>query len=158
MNERATSPDEGNLVFCLRPVRPTEGLKIFCVPLKDVITVGRHPSNTVVIPLESVSRYHARIERSGDRLMIFDLNSSNGTYIEKQRITVAPLGHNQTVTFGDVEFRCELLEPSEAAAYAPPCVQFLSTDQVPLFRSGKPANSPTQPRCNWPRPLPITNH
>jgi len=80
------------------------------------MTVGRHPSNDIHIPVESVSRFHARIDVQGDRYVAVDLNSSNGTYINKERIQTACLEVGQTITFGNVEFRCEKFEPATPIA------------------------------------------
>lgn len=67
-------------------------------------TIGRHPSNTIVLPFESISRFHARIDRRGDYYIVQDLNSSNGSYVNSERITQMTLHNGDTVTFGNVEF------------------------------------------------------
>lgn len=73
--------------------------------LKDAqTTVGRHPSNTIVLPFESISRFHARLDRRGDVFIVQDLNSSNGSYVNNERITQMTVHHGDLVTFGNVEF------------------------------------------------------
>jgi len=71
---------------------------------EDVVTIGRHPDNTIVVPQESISRQHARIERVDDVFFIVDLNSSNGTMVNGQRITRHELKEGDVITLGDVEF------------------------------------------------------
>jgi pSer/pThr/pTyr-binding forkhead associated (FHA) protein len=45
------------------------------------ITVGRTPGNDVVIPLDTVSSRHARLERDGSRVWLIDEGSTNGTAV-----------------------------------------------------------------------------
>ncbi len=49
-------------------------------------TIGRWPSNDVVIADRWVSRHHARIMRQGLRYVIEDLGSKNGTFVNGQRL------------------------------------------------------------------------
>ena len=46
-----------------------------------VITIGRDPSNNIVVDSPNVSRFHAQLERVGQRYRITDLRSSNGTFV-----------------------------------------------------------------------------
>jgi diguanylate cyclase (GGDEF)-like protein len=50
-------------------------------------TVGRKPDNDIVIADESASRSHAEIFCREDSLVINDLNSTNGTFVNRERIT-----------------------------------------------------------------------
>jgi ABC transport system ATP-binding/permease protein len=50
------------------------------------LQIGRDPSNDIVLTAPTVSRYHALVERVGQRYRVRDLNSSNGTYVNDQRI------------------------------------------------------------------------
>ncbi|MCB2156438.1 FHA domain-containing protein [bacterium] len=72
--------------------------------IEESATIGRHPTNTIVLGLDSISRFHARIDRRGNFFILQDLNSSNGTYVNGERITQMTLHHNDVVTFGAVEF------------------------------------------------------
>lgn len=55
----------------------------------DLITIGRASDNTIPLSEDSnVSRYHAEIERRGENeYWIFDLNSSNGTTLNGEKVT-----------------------------------------------------------------------
>ncbi|MCI0394192.1 MAG: FHA domain-containing protein [Chloroflexi bacterium] len=53
---------------------------------KSVITIGRDATNDVVLDIPVVSRFHAQIERVGQRYRISDLRSANGTFVNDQRI------------------------------------------------------------------------
>lgn len=60
--------------------------------LQQVVTnVGRRLDNHVVVDDPRVSRYHAQIRYSRGRFIIFDLNSTGGTYVNGQRITQSVL-------------------------------------------------------------------
>lgn len=48
---------------------------------KTTITIGRDASNDVLLDSPNVSRYHAQIERVGQRYRVRDLRSSNGTFV-----------------------------------------------------------------------------
>jgi len=52
-------------------------------------TIGRHPNNDIVIAEPSASRHHARIDynRSTDTALLQDLSSTNGTYINRRRLS-----------------------------------------------------------------------
>ncbi len=54
---------------------------------KNQIQVGRGEQNDVVLDAPTVSRYHALVEKVGQRFRVRDLNSSNGTFVNDQRIT-----------------------------------------------------------------------
>jgi len=54
---------------------------------KNQVQIGRDPNNDIVLPSPTVSRFHAIIERVGQRYRVRDLGSSNGTYVNDQRIT-----------------------------------------------------------------------
>ena len=53
----------------------------------DNITIGRDPSNTIVLNHPLVSRKHARIAREDGGYVIYDLNSTNGTYVDGISVT-----------------------------------------------------------------------
>jgi predicted component of type VI protein secretion system len=53
---------------------------------KNEISIGRDIANDFVINDAEVSRKHARLIMEGDRYKIEDLNSTNGTYIDGQRL------------------------------------------------------------------------
>ena len=67
------------------------------VPLnRSVINIGRRLDNHVVIDDPRVSRNHAQLRIVKDRFVLFDLNSSGGTFVNSQRT-------NQSVLYpGDV--------------------------------------------------------
>ncbi len=53
---------------------------------KTLIQIGRDASNDVVLSSPNVSRFHAQVERVGQRYRVEDLRSSNGTFVNGERI------------------------------------------------------------------------
>lgn len=71
------------------------GTKVFSIQT-SVTNIGRRLDNHLVVNDPRVSRYHAQIRCSRGRFLIFDLNSTGGTYVNGQRT-------NQSVLYpGDV--------------------------------------------------------
>ncbi len=76
-------------------------------------TIGRAKANEVQLPHRSVSKYHLLIVADGDSNMLFDLDSTNGTFLNNQRISSAPLKHGDHIRLG--EFVLEYDNPAAAA-------------------------------------------
>ncbi|RPA12505.1 ATP-binding cassette domain-containing protein [Gordonia sp. OPL2] len=69
-----------------------------------ILTIGRTPENDVVVDDPLVSRHHARVIAHGDGLILEDLGSSNGTYVDGDRIAHARLAAGTTITIGNTDF------------------------------------------------------
>ncbi|MCP4656101.1 MAG: FHA domain-containing protein [bacterium] len=76
--------------------------------------VGRDASNRLALPDESISRQHAVLVVSPDRVLVEDTGSTNGTFINGVGVERAALAPGDTVAFGSVELRLELLHPEDA--------------------------------------------
>jgi hypothetical protein len=63
-------------------------------------TIGRSHENTIVLDLADVSRRHARLERAGNHLRIYDLNSTNGTRINGEAIHISDIQEGDRVQIG----------------------------------------------------------
>ena len=73
-----------------RLVLLSEGLTGRTYDLKvEKTTVGRVADNTFEIPETSVSSHHAEILLRGNEVVVRDLDSTNGTYINGEKITEA---------------------------------------------------------------------
>ena len=67
-----------------------EGIKVF--PLqKAVVSIGRRLDNALVLDDPRVSRTHAQLRAVNGRYVIFDLNSTGGTYVNGQRVSQSAL-------------------------------------------------------------------
>lgn len=81
------------------------------------LTVGRGADNDVALPNEMlVSRLHAEIVRQGAACVLRDLESTNGTWVDGQRVARQTLHPGQRIQIGQVEW---LVTDGVAAAPAP---------------------------------------
>ncbi len=80
----------------------------------DRTTIGRVEDNTFQIAETSVSSHHCEVLLRGNEVVIKDLNSTNGTFINDQPITESVLKPGQTLRLGTVELKLE----TDAAAPA----------------------------------------
>lgn len=96
--------NSGN-VPALEFISDSEDIKV--VPMTaDRLTIGRHDNNDVVLPSESVSRYHAVIEKSaGGYFFIRDKGSKNGVQINGETITEYVFEGGELIQIGDFTFR-----------------------------------------------------
>ncbi|XP_061342290.1 uncharacterized protein LOC133288527 [Gastrolobium bilobum] len=86
------------------------------------VTVGRVPEKAdLVIPVATVSGVHARIQKKQGNLLVIDLDSTNGTFIDDKRLrpgVVATVSSGSCITFGDTHlamFRVSKIEAVKAA-------------------------------------------
>ena len=98
-----------NLIARLEPFpsTPTESIEF----LGDNITVGRDDGLAdVVIPHESLAFLHARIRHQEREFWLFDEGSTEGTYLNYERLGLAPrmLQDGDVVQFGTVSYRFRL--------------------------------------------------
>ncbi len=69
-------------------------------------TIGRSKTLDMVVLHSGISREHAEIYKKGSRLYIRDLDSTNGTFVNKQRITSDMwVTHNTIIHFSHVVFK-----------------------------------------------------
>lgn len=82
---------------------------------KPEITFGRVQGNDIVLPRGNVSKRHARLVIKEGKMIIVDLKSTNGTFVNGRRIT-SPLVIRDTdsVQIGDLALRCSIEEEVDA--------------------------------------------
>jgi pSer/pThr/pTyr-binding forkhead associated (FHA) protein len=74
----------------------------------DRTTIGRVEDNTFPIPQPSVSSHHCEIYLRGNDVVVKDLNSTNGTFINNQPVTAeSVLKPGQILRLGQVEIRLD---------------------------------------------------
>ncbi|MGH9805040.1 MAG: FHA domain-containing protein, partial [Candidatus Acidiferrales bacterium] len=64
------------------------------------VTIGRLPNNTVAIDNPAVSGQHARVIVAGGQVMVEDLNSRNGTFVNNQAVTKHALQEGDVIRIG----------------------------------------------------------
>ena len=73
-------------------------------------SIGRSPEADIRLESDSVSRKHLSLRREGSELTVHDLNSSNGTWINNNKLTgSAILRPGDTIRLGDIELEYSLL-------------------------------------------------
>jgi pSer/pThr/pTyr-binding forkhead associated (FHA) protein len=86
----------------------------------DKTTIGRVEDNTFQIAEPSVSSHHCEVLLRGNDVVVKDLNSTNGTFINGEKVSESPLKLGQILRLGQIEIRLE-------------------TDAAPAPQSKKPA-------------------
>jgi len=70
-----------------------------------ICTIGRDPSNTIVLDSDSVSRRHAILELSEAGRLLRDLDSTNGSYLNDIQIRSAVLSNGDLIKIGDTIYK-----------------------------------------------------
>src|SRR6185503_19411450 len=79
-----------------------------------VVNIGRADYNDLVLPDESVSTTHAKLQRREGVWVLVDLDSTNGTFVDGDQIKgEVPLAPGSTVRFGEI---ATLFEPTDEGA------------------------------------------
>jgi signal transduction histidine kinase len=65
-----------------------------------IVALGRDPSNTIQIRDSEVSRRHSEVVRTGETFQLVDLGSSNGTFVNEQRVDSHLLTSGDRVQLG----------------------------------------------------------
>ena len=105
--------------WCLEGVSNDSAMALIHIA-RFPFVVGRDAACDLAIPSAETSRQHARIEQDiGGLLRVIDLNSGNGTFVNRIQVHgSALLDEGDVVHFGVTEFRIRRLEPSLIAALA----------------------------------------
>jgi predicted component of type VI protein secretion system len=136
------------------------------IKLRLPSTIGRGRGATIMLPHPLVSRTHCELYESDGRLMVRDLGSLNGTFINNERITEAPLPAGELLTVGTVTFRAvyesdeETSGPPSGPGPSMKSARPQDTDPSATLRANPPpghsAKTPTAPHdveFNFAQPL-----
>jgi predicted component of type VI protein secretion system len=91
----------------------------------DKTTIGRVEDNTFQIAEPSISSHHCEILLRGSDVLVKDLNSTNGTFINGEKVSESVLKPGQILRLGQIEIRLEdgvrsgPITPAAATAAAP---------------------------------------
>src|SRR5213083_1284802 len=120
-----------------------------------VVNIGRADYNDLVVPDESVSTTHAKLQRREGVWVLVDLDSTNGTFIDGEQVKgEAPLAPGATVRLGDVQL---VFEPSDDAlgiAKGGGTQMLRTPHSTALNAPPRPASPPSQPPASPSRPPP----
>jgi len=130
---RPKTVDLPRLVITAGPRKGTE------YPLTEPLTtIGRGSDNVLVIPDISVSRLHSRLEKQGERWVVLDQGSGNGTRVNGKSIERYPLQHGDEIEMGDT--RVQFMEPGGVVVKSKK-LQTKSTDDEVTSNKAPPPGS-----------------
>jgi pSer/pThr/pTyr-binding forkhead associated (FHA) protein len=81
----------------------------------DQTTIGRVEDNTFQIAEPSVSSHHCEVLLRGKDVVVRDLNSTNGTFINGEKVTESVLKPGQILRLGQIEMRLDTDTPGTPA-------------------------------------------
>jgi pSer/pThr/pTyr-binding forkhead associated (FHA) protein len=73
------------------------------IPLiKPITTIGRHLENDIVFHEDFLSRYHAEIVNDDGKYVLFDKNSTSGTFVNGKKIEKCMLNSGDLISFANI--------------------------------------------------------
>jgi hypothetical protein len=93
----------------LREVRPDGSTRMFNVDGRP-LTIGRAPDNGLVLFDGRVSRHHARLYGRRGALLLTDLGSTNGSWVNDRKVEEMALGEGDRIRVGDTILVVESFE------------------------------------------------
>src|SRR3954470_8700853 len=81
-------------------INPTSSSRREIALARTIVSIGRDPSNDVVLPDAMVSRRHAVVEYRGSQYFLRDCNSSNGSLVNGDRVSERSLKDGDLLAIG----------------------------------------------------------
>lgn len=116
------------LHFRLVSLNAKEGIDLH----PGVVTLGRSDENSIAITHQSVSSRHAQLEVNEQGVVVRDLGSTNGTYVNGCQVQAAQLEVGAEIRFGEMIYRLE----SRLVRITIPEVTFQAEQRAPVFDDG----------------------
>jgi hypothetical protein len=94
------------------------GLRFALEPHLAVVRVGRATDNEIAIANQRVSRYHAQLRWVESSWLVYDLDSTNGTFVDGQRVSPSQprvLGPGGLLRLGDHDLQANHIQAPDAA-------------------------------------------
>jgi adenylate cyclase len=92
----------------------------------EATTIGRAEENHVVLSNKSLSRRHAQLERINGQMLLIDLSSKNGTFLNGQKIDRTLVQDGDLIKCGDIIFHYQ-----ERDAFDEPDLGFTILKEIP---------------------------
>lgn len=109
----------------------------------DRTTIGRVEDNTFQIADASVSSHHCEVLLRGSEVLIRDLNSTNGTFVNDAQITESVLKPGQKLRLGQIELRLEAAATAPATPAAPAAAPTAPAPTAPATPAKRPMDTGT---------------
>ena len=119
--------------------------------------IGRRSENDGTLPLACVSRRHCRMTRTGEQVLVHDLDSHNGTYVNGTLVTnPLPIRNGDELKLGPCPFRVMVLRDTDVIqALSPAPAEPGSASAIPAPRHDEAAVEKPG-LSSWPTPYPGT--
>lgn len=113
------------------------------IKLRLPSTIGRGRDSTIMLRHPLVSRLHCELFETDGQLMVRDLGSLNGTFINNQKITESALPPGELLTVGTVTFRAvyDALDSQSPPAAASPAERTVGASQATTVKAAAKAHA-----------------
>ncbi|CAF0744516.1 unnamed protein product [Didymodactylos carnosus] len=146
----------GEYEVYLKLVSPVDNFTPSEYPLSKETTVGRSSPSDVIIPVQSLSKQHAKITYSNGQYFVQDLASSNKTFLNKVQLTpnvLYAMKYGDELQFGDITCLFEksnvlLPKHSEKQLSYIPAASTLQEDSYPSIDDEFDLTTPTEQNNN----------
>jgi pSer/pThr/pTyr-binding forkhead associated (FHA) protein len=91
-------------MWVLKTTNEADGSFTFRILPGSIKTMGRSPGAEFIVEAAMVSRLHCRLTAGATELQVDDLESTNGTFVNGQRVTQASLKTGDKLGVGRVEW------------------------------------------------------
>ena len=131
----------------------------------EPLIIGRSPKADIVVDDEAVSREHAQVRLSGDRCLVLDLNSANGTFLDSRPLPNVwqPVRQGDVLTIGLARFYITTTEPANVVSHqvvaipageanttsSPPAEEIIDAEKVVDLSQPRPSANQWR-RYLWP--------
>jgi len=99
---------------------------------KERVVLGRNPNCDIILNDGAVSSQHCYIARRGDRYVLHDLNSTNGTQLNFERITEVELAPKQVIQVGATELMFDAPTSEIPSSVLTPVTQVVIDEAPPV--------------------------
>jgi pSer/pThr/pTyr-binding forkhead associated (FHA) protein len=123
----------------------------------DEFTVGRSKNNDLVLDENTISGRHAKFVRKGEQWELIDENSTNGTFVNGEKITNRIVRPDDLVKFDEWEFSFKNTADVARTIVAEPVItekQTVAREEKVITEPPTPAQEPQPQRTPQPQPAP----
>ncbi|HEX6384825.1 MAG TPA: FHA domain-containing protein, partial [Anaerolineae bacterium] len=119
------------------------------------ITIGRDADSTIELSHRAISRHHARLEEDeSGNVVIKDLDSSNGVFIGRQRVTEAVLDDGDSFQLGPFKITIAVVPPATpVTAAAPDATVVFEVEDVPSRAEAPAGQHESELMLRWTDPI-----
>jgi len=137
----AASPPPGPLASILVKGGTKKGQRLqIRVP---VVNIGRAEYNDIVLPEESVSTQHAKLQRREGVWVLQDLGSTNGTSVDGEKLSgETPVAPGSIIRFGDISVVFEPTDDALGIGKGAPSTKVMGAINIPPAAPAKAAPAP----------------